>query len=252
MDRVRELWRRVRALPRRARIALAAAVVLTAVAVGLLAWPAGDGGGGDDVAGDTGSTVDAPGSLPSTTLATGGIDIEAPDGWLEIPVPALRFGLAVPPGWEASLLSAEGLGALAGADPVVPDFVENAQAAASSAGVLYAAGLDQEGRVSDVTVRSAPQPGVTDIDGLRAYAAELAAAAGHDDPQIEVVEDAAWPTVRLRFRAGAGEEVAEGTETLVLGPDDFVWSVTVTSDDPASHDELAEQVTGTLTFAPAG
>jgi hypothetical protein len=48
---------------------------------------------------------------------------------------------------------------------------------------------------------------------------------------------------------GTGEERAQGTETLVLGPNGLVWSVTVTSDDPALHDDLATSITDTLTFS---
>ena len=105
--------------------------------------------------------------------------------------------------------------------------------------------------MSDLTVRAAPQAGVTDTASLEAYAVDLAAEAGRGAPQVEVVEGAEHPTVRMRFQVGAGEEVAEGTEALVLGPDDFVWSLTVTTDDPAIHDELADSLIGTLSFAPA-
>jgi len=245
---VRNLVRQVRALPLRARLALVAAVVLSVVAVLLLAWPGSDDGGEPAV--DGAATDDVP-DASSTTIATGDIEIDAPEGWQEVAVPTLRFGVAVPPGWETVLLSPEGMAALSRADPVVPGFVDNAQAAADVAGVLYAAGMDGAGRVSDLTVRADPQPEVTDLAGLEAYAAGLAAEAGRADAQVEVVDGAERPTVRLRFQVGAGDEVAEGTETLVLGPDGFVWSVTVTSDDPAIHDELAEQITGTLVFAPS-
>lgn len=253
MARVTELARRVRALPRRARLALAAAVVLSFVAVLLLAWPGGGDGGGDDGgSGDDLAAEETPSPTSSTTIATGGIEIESPDGWQEVPVPALRFGVAVPPGWETVLLSPEGLGTLSRADPLVPGFAENARAAAEVFGVLYAAGLDGDGNVSDLTVRAAPLPEVTDLAGLEEYAARLAAEAGRAGAQIDVVDGAERPTVRLRFQAGADDEVVEGTETLVLGPDGFVWSVTVTSDDASIHDELAEMITATLAFAPEG
>ena len=254
MAHVRALVRRVRALPVRARLALVAAVLLSFVAALLLAWPSDDGGdAGDDIAAaddDTAATDDLP-QTSSTTISTGGIEVDAPDGWQEIPVPALRVGVAVPPGWESVLLSPEGLGTLAQADPLVPGFAENAQAAAGVAGVLYAAGADDAGQVSDLTLRASPQPEVADLTGLEAYAVDLAAEAGRADAQVEVVEGTEHPTVRLQFAVGAGEEVAQGTETLVLGPDGFVWSVTVTSDDAAIHDQLAQQITDTLTFAPS-
>jgi hypothetical protein len=55
--------------------------------------------------------------------------------------------------------------------------------------------------------------------------------------------------VRLRFAVGGGDgEAARGTETLVLADDGIVWSVVVTSDDAAVHDDLAARLTGTLAF----
>jgi hypothetical protein len=235
MARVARGARRLRALPGRAKAALALALVLiVAVVASVVVAVVGDGGG-DTAGGGSGGTV------PTTTLATGDLDLQVPEGWQPIPVPALGFGLAVPPGWEAVLLSPDGLATLSGATPAIPGFVEAATAAA--------AGQDASGQVSDVLVRAAPQTGVTDVAGLEAYAGSLAAAAGRTDPDVEVVEDAARPTVRLRFEVGTGEERAQGTETLVLGPNGLVWSVTVTSDDPALHDDLATSITDTLTFS---
>src|SRR5690606_6451074 len=150
----------------------------------------------------------------------------------------------------ALLLSPEGLGTLSRASPAVPDFADNARAAAGAGGVIYAAGEEANGGVSDLVVRAAPETGVTDVDGLVAYAEDLAASAGRRDPQVEVVEGAERPTVRLRFRVGGGGDVAEGTETLVLGPRGIVWSLVVTSDDASVHDDLVEAITGTLAFAP--
>ena len=121
MARVATAASRVRALPGRAKAALGLALALIVVLVAgtVVAVVGGDGGGaaGDD-------TGAAGGTLPSTTLATGDLDLEVPDGWQPIPVPALGFGLAVPPGWEAVLLSPDGLSTLAGATPAIPGFVE--------------------------------------------------------------------------------------------------------------------------------
>jgi hypothetical protein len=238
--------RRLRALPGRARAALALAVVLVVGGLGLLAWSLADDSGADD---QDGAGAGGDLTLPSTTVATGGIDVPAPEGWQAVPVPSLRFGIAVPPGWESVVLSSAGLEALADAAPVVPDFVASAHAAAARGSVFYAAGVDAEDRVSDVEVGAAPQTGVTDLAGLEAYAEGLTAQPGRAGAEVEAVADAERPTVRMRFQVGAGDESAEGTETLVLGPDDIVWSVTVTSDDAAIHDELTQQITDTLVFA---
>jgi hypothetical protein len=251
MARLSAARHRLAALPRRAKLALVAAVVLSVAAVLLLTLPGGgdgDSGGGADVGGEGGPAATGDAGGTSTTLATGGIEVDAPEDWLVIPVPALGFGIAVPPGWEATLLSDEGLATLAGASPAVPDFTENAHAAAAAGGVLYAAGQDDEGRVSDLVVRAAPETGVTDVASLETYAEGLAAEAGRSSPEIAVVDDADRPTVRLDFQVGTGDEVAEGTETLVLGPDGLVWSLTVTSDDASIHDDLTERITETLTL----
>jgi hypothetical protein len=241
--------RRVAALPLRARLALVAAVALSVVAVVLLVAPGGDGDGDRDAgAGEAPASGHGdPGT--STTLATGGIVVDAPEGWQAIPVPALRFGIAVPPGWEATVLSPEGLEALSSAAPAVEGFVESAHAAAASGGLLYAAGVDDEGQVSDVLVRAAPGTEVTDAAGLADYARVLAGQAGRSDPVVESVEGAESPTVRLRFAVGDdGGEVARGTETLTLAEDGIVWSVVVTSDDAAAHDDLAARLAATLAF----
>jgi hypothetical protein len=191
------------------------------------------------------------GAAPTTTINTGGLDIAAPDGWLAIPVPDLGFGVAVPPGWEATLLSPEGLSTLAGASPEVPDFAELAHAAAAQGGVLYAAGVDGAGGVSDLVVRGAPQAGVTDVAGLTAYAQSLAAAAGRPAQEVTAVDGAPLPTVQMRFTVGGEGAQATATETLVAAPNDVVWDLTVTSDDAASHDELVRQIVDTFTLTPA-
>jgi hypothetical protein len=223
---------------------------LAAVALALAAVTSCSDGGGDE-----GGAAPASGAATTTTVNSGGLDIAAPDGWTPIPVPDLGFGVAVPPGWEAVLLSPEGLATLAGSSPNVPGFVDMAHAAATQGGLVYAAGVDQAGGISDVVVRGAPAAGVTDTAGLESYARELAAGAGRPAQEITVVDGAPYPTVRMRFEIGAADAPtrAQGTETLVAGPNDVVWDVTVTSDDAATHDDLADQITGTLTLAaPAG
>jgi hypothetical protein len=244
MARLRAAARRVRALPGRARAALALAVLLILAGAVWIAVAAADAGDDDEPAAGGGS-----GRLPTTTLATGDLDVEAPDGWQVVPLPSLGVGLAVPPGWEAVVLSPEGLATLADSSPAIPGFVESATAAAGADGVFYAAGQDAEGRVSDVVLRAAPEAEVTDAAGLEDYARSLASASGRAGARVEVVDGAERPTVQLSFRVGAGDEVAEATETLVLGPRGTVWSVTLTSDDPAVHDDLADAVTGTLTLS---
>jgi hypothetical protein len=211
------------------------------VGAGLFVW-GGDGAAGD---GDAAAT--------STTMATGGLEIDAPDGWYPVPLPDLGFGLALPPEWESVVLSGEGLSRLAEAAPVVPGFVDAAHNAASSGAVLYGAGVDGAGHVTDLKVRAAGGAGVTDTAGLEDYARRLASAAQLPDPTVTVV-DAELPTVEVRYSApaaNADESPTEGTERSVLAPDGVVYSLLVTSEDPAGHDELAADLFATLVLADA-
>jgi hypothetical protein len=229
---------------RRERTRLVAAILAVALVGGLVAAVVG-AIGGDDEATD--------GSSPtSTTIDTGGIEVSAPDGWTAIPVAGLGFGIAVPPGWEATVLAPDVLESLERSSPQVPGFLDNAHAAAEAGAVFYAAGVDEAGRVADVKVRAVPGAGVSTIEQLEDFGRQLSGRAGLGDVPVEVVDDAEHPTVRMRYGLGAGGGSAEarGTETLVAGPDDIVWSVIVTSEDPATHEALAEQIAGTLAFAP--
>ncbi|HEX8803791.1 MAG TPA: hypothetical protein VF743_06350, partial [Acidimicrobiales bacterium] len=235
---------------RQPKLVAAAVVAVVALSLGAVLAFAGR----DD--GDGGAATPEPiPSLPSTTIDTGGIEVPLPEGWTAAPVPQLGFGIGVPPGWEAVVLSDEMLASLPRSSPRVTGFVAAAQAAADAGAVFYEAGEDQQGRVSDVKVRAATQTGVTDLAALRAYADALAADPDLTGPTVTVVDGAERPTVRIRSTTSAtgpeGDTVtSQVTETLVLGPRDVVWSVIVTSEVPEAHDRLAADVVGTLTFAP--
>jgi hypothetical protein len=267
------------------------------LAAALLAWGAlacgdggdsGDGGdrggrGGDAGAeGDGGEGDGAGEGTTSTSMETGGLEVAAPDGWQAVPLPQLGFGLALPDGWEAAVLTEDVLADLGSASPVVPGFLDAADAAARSGAVLYAAGVDGEGRVTDLKVRAAPEAGVTDAAGLEAYARDLATSEGLADAQVTVVEGAGRPTVEMRYRTtaqrpadddgggsgggsggsggsdgsdGSGDPHGEtvevnvrGTERHVLGPRGVVYSLVVTSEDDPGHDTLAAELFATLAF----
>jgi hypothetical protein len=229
---------------RRERTRLVAAILAVALVGGLVAAVIGAIGGDDDAT-DGASPI-------STTIDSGGIDVSAPDGWTAIPVAGLGFGIAVPPGWEATVLAPDVLESLERSSPHVPGFLDNAHAAAESGAVFYAAGVDEAGRVADVKVRAVPGAGIATIEQLEDFGRQLSGSAGLGEVPVEVVGDAERPTVRMRYGLGTagGSAEAQGTETLVAGPSDIVWSVIVTSEDPATHEALAEQIAGTLAFAP--
>ena len=225
-----------------------AAILAIALVGGLVAAiiaAIGGDGGADDAA--DGAADGA--SLPSTTVDSGGIEVAAPDGWTAIPVASLGFGIALPPGWEATVLAPEVLASLERSSPAVPGFLDNAHAAAEADMVFYAAGIDSAGRVADVKVR-AFTPGISTIEQLQGFGSQLARSAGLGDVPVEVVDGADRPTVRIQYGLGAagGSAAARGTETLVVGPNDVVWSVIVTSEDAATHEALADEIAGTLAF----
>jgi len=212
--------------------------------------------GGDDGDGDAGA-----GETTTTTMATGGIEVAAPEGWRAIPLPQFGLGLAVPDEWEATVLTGDALASLSSASPLVPGFVDAAHAAAQAEAVFYAAGVDGEGRITDLKVRADLDTGVTDVAGLEPYAAGLAQASGAVSPVVSVVEGAALPTVDVRYTVeverpvDGGEEgeterlTVQGTDRLVLGPDGVVYSLVVTSELPApDHDAFTTRVFATLTF----
>jgi hypothetical protein len=229
---------------RRERTRFVAAVLAVALVGGLVAAVVGAIGGDDDATDGASPT--------STTIDSGGIDVSAPDGWTAIPVAGLGFGIAVPPGWEAAVLAPDVLESLDRSSPQVPGFLANAHAAAEAGAVFYAAGVDESGRVADVKVRAVPGAGISTIEQLEDFGRQVSRSAGLGDVPVEVVGDAERPSVRMRYGLGAagGSAEAQGTETLVAGPGDIVWSVIVTSEDPATHEALAEQIAGTLAFAP--
>jgi hypothetical protein len=116
--------------------------IVAVVALGLggaLAWMSRDDGQADPLP-----------DLPTTTVDAGGIEVAAPDGWAEIPVPQMGFGLAIPPGWEATLTNPEVLAGIDRSSPAVPGFLDAAHAAAETGAVLYGAGVDDQDRVTDL------------------------------------------------------------------------------------------------------
>jgi hypothetical protein len=259
-------------------------------ATALVAGLAGCGNGSDEgTSGGSGSgdapESPAPGSAPAD-IETGGVEVDAPEGWQAIALPSLGFGVAIPDEWEAVVLSEEGLGSLRQASPMVPGFTESAMAAARSGAVFYAAGIEDPAALAnasgeigadgepvpvvDLKVRADTDSGVTDVAALEDYARRLASAA-LPDTELRRVADAPRPIVDIRYRApisvsghGDGssdgdpspdddtrEEVTvEGTERLVLSGSGVVYSFIITSETAATQDELAPRLLDTVSFPP--
>jgi hypothetical protein len=231
----------------------------------------------------------APGTPPDD-IETGGIEIDAPEGWQAIALPSLGFGVAIPAEWEAVVLSEEGLASLRQASPLVPGFSESAVAAARSGAVFYAAGIEDtaarddaaEGGgddtsvpVVDLKVRADTDSGVTDVASLEEYARRMPSAA-LPDAELQRVSGEPRPVVDIRYRASisveghgdgsvdgtgspdeatgdeaTGDEVTvEGTERLVLSESGVVYSFIITSEAAVTQDELAPRILGSVAFPP--
>jgi hypothetical protein len=237
--------------------------VLGAAACGDDSAGQASGRAGENGAGDGSSPSPPPASPGTSQLEAQGIEIDAPPGWQEVALPALGFGVAMPEGWEAVVLSEEGLETLRNASPVVPHFTASATAAARAGAVFYAAGVadgagdgpagsvpaeDPEGDASapvvDLKVRVDTASGVQDMVGLEDYARQTAGAL--PNANVGRVADAPYPTVDVRYR----DPTVRGTERVVLAPSGAVYSFIVTSEDAATHDEIAPALLATVAFPP--
>ena len=243
----------------RAKVLLVAgcgALALTAVACS-------DKSGAEEGKGDEAAeSAEASDEPTTTTIDPGDLEIRGPNGWREIPLPTLGFGLAIPEAWEAVLLSSDGLDAVGQADPAVPGFAEAAHATAEAGGVFYAAGVESNDRVTDLKVRAATGTGITTAAGLYTYARTLADEAGLAEASIRTITDADRPTVVIRYSSdveradpddpdAAPQSVTiEGSEQLVVSPNGVVYSLIVTSENPEGHDAFANRVFSTLSFPP--
>jgi hypothetical protein len=216
---------------------LGALAALAAVGVALVV-----AGGGDDRGGDGGGTAR---SSTTTTLATGGLDLRVPEGWQPVPLPSLGFGLAVPPGWQVTRTDEATLDALGDRSIDSPGFVDSARNAAASGAVLYAAHQDDAGRVSDLKVLVLPRPGATSAAELRELADGLVVEAELSGARVTESTVDGEPVVTIRYEVAGGEVAAVGTQVLRAG-DRAVVSLIVTSEDPASHDDLAADLAATL------
>ena len=164
----------------------------------------------------------------------GGIAVPEIPGTTPAPFPSLGFGLAVPDGWNATRLLEGDLDRLADAELAQPFFVDAAEAVAATGAVFYAAGVDDQGRVAEIKVDL--QEGI-DAAAARATAEAALAEAGASDLSVVAAEDG---RVRLDFRlqqpsADDGEPIDAHVSQLLVPDDGRVWSVVVTSEDPATQ-----------------
>lgn len=212
------------------------ALVAAVLALSLLGCSDDD----DDVAPPADS---APVSTTTTAVAeSGGIDVPEIEGTFAAAVPALGFGIAIPEGWEATLLAEEALARLEEADLARPSFLEAARAVASTGAVFYAAGIDTGGRVAELKI-DVQDDAATEPAAVRA-AAEAVVASGAVE-QATIVDDLPDGRVRVDYRtevpSADGDEMIDARGGQLFVPDgDRLWSLIITSEDGDVQDRLLE------------
>lgn len=212
---------------------LCAAVVFALAAAGC-----SDDGSSDAAPADTEPTVD----ITTTTRepATGGIDVPEVPGTFPVALPSLGFGIAVPQGWQASVLSPEALERLDSASLATPFFLEAARSVAETGAIFYAAGVDDAGRVAELKIDV--QSGADSSAGALAGLAQAVADGGSvREPQI--VKGERDDLVRVDFRveqpsAEDGELIDAYGSQYFIADGDRVWSLIVTSEDEDTQGAL--------------
>lgn len=206
----------------------------------------------DDESGSAASGQTEPpahATTTSTPLDFGELELEVPDGYFPIPVPDAGFGLALPEGFEATLLSPEAIDRLGQSRAAGEGFVGAALEAADSGALLYAARVEPDGAVTDVKlgVRFGDDPDAL----LLSTVAEIEARDELAD--LAVNSDSEAGTARIRFTTAGpedGPERAEGTQYLYRAPG-AVWSLIITSEkSPDEHETVSDAIADTFVVTP--
>lgn len=227
------------------RLKVAGAVVVALLAV--------VGCGGDDDAApseDSTSTSVSSDHTPTTRAPnTGGIEVPEIPGTFTAAIPSLGFGIAVPEGWQATVLSDDAIERLEAATLSQPSFVDAARNVAASGAVFYAAGIDADGRVAELKVDV--QDGAdSSPEGVAALAAAVADSGKVQD--VNVVDDLDNGRIRVDYRLVAPTDEHDAVDTigsqLFVPEGDRVWSFIVTSEDQSSQDALLAIFEASITF----
>jgi hypothetical protein len=181
---------------------------------------------------------------------TGDIDVPEVPGTFEVAVPDLGFGIALPDGWQATVLSEDALERLSQADLARPSFLDAATSVASTGAVFYAAGVGDEGRVAELKVDVQD-----DIDtSLQAIVdlADLVVQSGQVD-DVEVVVDEDQGRVRVDYSvvlpSAEDEGLIEAQGSQLFVPDgERLWSFIVTSEDEPTQQALLKVFESSIAF----
>ena len=194
----------------------------------------------------------APSVESSTTRppSSGGIDVPDIPGTSAAPVPALGFGIAIPDGWQAVVLTDEALRRLEGADLARPSFLDAARKQASTGAVFYAAGVDDRDRVAELKV-DVQDDAATDPAAVEATARAVAESGQVEE--AEVITSGDGGRVRVDYRvslpAAEGDDTIDAYGSQLFVPDgDRLWSFIITSEDQSTQNALLDIFGASITF----
>ena len=220
---------------------LGAALLVLALVVG--------GCSDDDAPEDDGAVASVP--APTTPDPdTCGLDIAELPGTTPAPLCSLGVGLAIPQGWQATVLTADALERLEDAALARPSFLDAARSVASTGAVFYAAGIADDETVSELKV-DVQDDTATDPAAIRALAQSVV-----DSGQVEdatLVEEPELGGMRVDYRvrlpsAETGEPIDSYGSQLFVPDDDRLWSFIVTSEDEGTQTALLTVFTSSITF----
>lgn len=211
------------------------------LAVTIVLTGCSDDGSGGDVSSSTTETTAEITTTTSTPPETGGIDVPEVEGTYPVAVPSLGFGIAVPEDWQATLLSEDALRRLEGAQLAEPFFLQAAQNVAATGAVFYAAGVDEDGQVSELKI-DVQSGASTDIDALRELAEEATANAELDESEVVELEGG---RIRVDYQvtlssADDGEPIQAYGSQLFVPDGDRLFALIVTSEEEGVQRELLD------------
>ena len=209
------------------------------------------GGCSDDD--DAPEDVGAAPSGPAPTMPepdTCGLDIAELPGTTPAPLCSLGVGIAIPQGWQATVLTPDALERLEDASLARPSFLDAARSVASTGAVFYAAGVADDETVSELKV-DVQDDAATDLPAILALARSVV-----DSGQVEdatVVEEPELGRVRVDYRvtfpsAETGEPIDSHGSQLFVPDGDRLWSFIVTSEDEGTQTALLTVFASSITF----
>ncbi len=208
---------------------------------------------GDDGGSDAASTTAPPEPVTTTTRAmeTGGIDVPDIPGTFKAPVPSLGFGIAIPEGWEATVLTEDALTKLADATLARPAFLDSARQVASAGAVFYAAGVDDQDRVAELKV-DVQDNADTDPAAVQELAGSVVKS-GQVTDGVVVDDDPNDDRIRVDYRlalpaADGGAPIDALGSQIFVTDGDRLWSFIITSEDADTQTALLQIFDASITF----